>query len=183
MKHTDKLLSEDELVALIREQLNQDLQRIDEQILRQLDSARSLALQTEAVARSSDEETLVQISRETSGGGRELNPDIVQSLDQIRLKALARIPAKREPRPTANRAGLSLQQFMQSYWKLPAGVFASAFVLLTSLSLLDTANPPETFSGEIELALIASADEIELYENLEFYLWLFDNEFTIQQAN
>ena len=180
MKHTEHAKNDEELITRIREALDRSLQDIDEQLVQRLDSARRRALQTEAVLRSADEETLVQIARENQGDDHSLSSDIEKSLDQIRLNALARIPEKQGSNNTRSSPGKLLQDFLQSYWKIPAGVMASAFVLVTSVSLINNSNAPETFRGENELALIASAEEIELYENLEFYLWLFDNEFTTQ---
>jgi len=59
---------------------------------------------------------------------------------------------------------------------LPAKMLATACLTVTIVSLFYTASRPAgTLPLEEEIALIASADDYELVENLDFYLWLADN--------
>ena len=72
------------------------------------------------------------------------------------------------------------EQFNNSF-SLPVGMIATACLTVTVVTLFYTSsNPGSEFSVDDELLLIASADELELYENLDFYLWLeetgFENE-------
>ena len=55
---------------------------------------------------------------------------------------------------------------------------ATACVLVTVVSLVYVnGNSSGNLSLDDELVLVASADDLELYENLDFYLWLDENGF------
>ena len=59
---------------------------------------------------------------------------------------------------------------------VPVSAFATACVLVTVATLFFQF--PEQPTGELaeaDILLFASSDEIELYDNLEFYLWLAEN--------
>lgn len=71
------------------------------------------------------------------------------------------------------------------------GMIASSFVVVTAIALLYTGSMPnmapderansdtrlvDTLAVEEEIGLLASAEDLELYENLDFYLWLAEAE-------
>lgn len=99
-------------------------------------------------------------------------------LDAIRAQAMQR----------ASAAQLKSQQSHPdvAWWKklwpaqgfaVPVSAFASISVLVTTIAIFSGTNAPETMPlivAENSLVL-ASEDEIELYENLEFYQWLAEN--------
>ena len=66
--------------------------------------------------------------------------------------------------------------FQVDRFSIPVRVFATTCVIVTVVSLLtvfpDSATP---LSLDEEISLIASADDLELYENLDFYMWLAEN--------
>ena len=63
-------------------------------------------------------------------------------------------------------------------WMLPAGAFASVVATAVALTLM-VGDPGAGIAGEIDdLEMLTAGEEIELYENLEFYLWLQDREHT-----
>jgi hypothetical protein len=50
--------------------------------------------------------------------------------------------------------------------------------MVTAISIFYVnSRPTGTLTLEEEIDLVAAAEDIELYENLEFYLWLAENEF------
>jgi len=91
-------------------------------------------------------------------------------LEQARRRALA--TADRRPRPWWRMRDYG------SAWLLPAGAFASIVATAVALSIM-VAEPGNGLAREVDdLELLTSGEEIELYENLEFYEWLQDREHT-----
>lgn len=86
--------------------------------------------------------------------------DIQQRLKNVRQQALV------QSQPT-----------LHSRFFAPAVAFASIcmITLVITLSITPTTNPGDIDSIE-EFEIITSNDSLEMYENLEFYLWL-NNEF------
>ena len=99
-----------------------------------------------------------------------LDPALAERLNHSRQKALQRIPQRLT---WADR----LQRWMDEHrLALPAGAFATACVLLIAVTIDLELPPTGPAAGlDAELALFTSADEFELYENLDFYLWLAEN--------
>ena len=63
-------------------------------------------------------------------------------------------------------------------WLLPAGAFASVVATAFALTLM-VAEPGNDLAREVDdLELLSSGEELELFENLEFYQWLPDREQT-----
>ena len=102
-------------------------------------------------------------------------PQIPESV-RIRLDAI---------RAGAMQRASAAQQEKASWWSrwlpqgsaLPVSAFASICMLVTTLAIFNLSGTPETMPlvvAENSLVL-ASEEEIELYENLEFYQWLADN--------
>ncbi len=173
-------LSDEQLIALICSALDEDLQNLTPDMHARLDTMRMQALQQESIARTADEETLVQIARESLTEASPLQPAIEDSLDQIRLQAISRL-SQRQSRPSITRWLLSKAQgFSGLRWPVPAAALASSFAIVGTVAVLNLAGPTTEFQSDSELALLASAEEIELYENLEFYLWLSENELVSQ---
>ena len=55
-------------------------------------------------------------------------------------------------------------------------VIAAACLFVTvSAVMLSEQSPVGPFDAQQDMMLVASADELELYENLDFYLWLEEN--------
>jgi len=56
-------------------------------------------------------------------------------------------------------------------------MLATTCVMVTAISIFYVnSRPAGTLTLEEEISLVATAEDIELYENLEFYLWLAENE-------
>ena len=63
-------------------------------------------------------------------------------------------------------------------WLLPAGAFASVVATAVALALM-VAEPDNDLAREVDdLELLGAGEELELFENLEFYQWLPDREQT-----
>ncbi|MEX0962635.1 MAG: hypothetical protein WDZ52_01150 [Pseudohongiellaceae bacterium] len=147
---------------------------------RHLNAARLAALMQDAYERPLDDDGLANIV------GRELNehssvpPEIEARLDLIRQKAIVRFKQLQEEKASGNNYSLALwfRNRLDSFnFNASAGMLASACVLITAISIFYVnSRPPETLTIEEEIGLVATAEDIELYENLEFYLWLAENE-------
>jgi hypothetical protein len=91
-------------------------------------------------------------------------------LAQARHLALA---AAAEPRPRWRRATRPAGD-----WLVPAGAFASVLATAIALTLMVT-EPGDGSAPEMDdVELLTAGEELELYENLEFYQWLQDREQT-----
>jgi len=63
-------------------------------------------------------------------------------------------------------------------WLVPAGAFASVFATALALTLM-VAEPENGIAHAVDdLELFTAGEDLELYENLEFYQWLEDREQT-----
>ena len=109
-----------------------------------------------------------------------LSPDIEARLDQIRNSAVARFEQLQEK--TTETSGFSLSswiktQFDSFNFTASAGMLTTAFVMVTAISIFYVnSRPTGTLTLDEEIGLVATTEDIELYENLEFYLWLVENE-------
>jgi hypothetical protein len=163
--------SDEEFIAAVGRMLDRSLEQLDPAIQQRLDSARQLAQSQDSMAAP-----LPHAARQSLDSQSEVSPEIEARLDQIRQRALDRMP-----RPARNRQRRSLIEMIgeglqQRVWRLSAGMLATSFVLVTAISLMPYDKSTE-LSLDQELALLATEDDIELYENLDFYLWLAENEF------
>lgn len=105
----------------------------------------------------------------------QIPDDIRHRLDGIRAQAMARAREKQHD----ERAARSRWNWLRvpRDFAVPAGAFASVCVLVTTLAVFNTADSPDVIPVALsdDGLLIASAEELELYQNLEFYQWLADN--------
>lgn len=63
-------------------------------------------------------------------------------------------------------------------WLVPAGAFASIAATALALTLM-VSEPDDGIAREVDdLELLTAGEELELYENLEFYQWLGNHEQT-----
>ncbi len=95
-------------------------------------------------------------------------------LEQARRLALAAATA---PRPHWRRM-IRLSNRPAGDWLVPAGAFASVLATAVALTLM-VAEPGSGSAREVDdVELLTAGEELELYENLEFYQWLQDREQT-----
>ena len=181
-------MTENEFLSASRLHLDKSIAQLDADIALRLDSMREQALDPSGkVAVALDElqdpratDKRVQTIRTNLEHSASVPPEIEARLDDIRRRAIAQLELSREKSLHSPASGL-LQQLgvlLDSFkMPMPARLVATACVMVTAVSLFFVASrPPGAFSFEEEISLIASADDIELYENLEFYLWLAETE-------
>jgi hypothetical protein len=85
----------------------------------------------------------------------QLDADTVRDLRLARHKALASL---HQPRRLWQPVAL-------------AAVAATVAVMVVSLQLMHP-KPPDTAPGMEDMALLSTGDDLDLYENLDFYQWL-----------
>jgi hypothetical protein len=137
-----------------------------------LDAARCRALERVIVQGAADSDGHPALARTLSDSAEQIPSDVRRRLDGIRAQAMlkARDAQRAESRD-------------RPWWRLPrefavpAGAFASVCMLVTTLALYTPGDVPEVLPVALseDGLLITSADELELYQNLEFYQWLADN--------
>ncbi len=172
-----KLIDEpgdERFAARVAAMLDNSIESLPPRIETRLDNMRSTAL-----ARLVEHDAFVQsagmvLSGEKVAGG--LPPAVTARLDDIRVQALQRAARQLEQKPQATVWG-ALGRLLNSGIGIPAGAFASVCVLLTTITLFSVREPVEVMPVAMneEGLVLASADDLELYENLEFYQWLADN--------
>jgi len=173
---------EQTFIANIRLNLDESIIDLNRNISARLNEGRHFALkQQRRTNYSATEELTLNIQSELDASIDDLPADILSRLNQIRSAAVAQKTVTVKTR----------QGFWSFFTKpriyIPASSFATACVLVLVVSmvyLLPEQNTlPLPFSGDsfaggsisMEIGLLASSDELELYENLDFYLWLADN--------
>lgn len=154
--------------------LDSSIEGLPPHIEARLDSMRSTAL-----VRVVGHDTFVRsagliLSGEEAAEG--LPPSVSARLDDIRAQALQRAARQLEQKSQPTRWG-ALARLLNPRLGIPAGAFASVCVLVTTLALFSVreSNDVVPVAMNEEGLVLASADDLELYENLEFYQWLADN--------
>ena len=112
-----------------------------------------------------DEQLLLSAAKHTLQDSVEnLDQETVDRLAAIRLQALAAASSRRSRR---------------SSWLMPAGGFVTAAALVAAV-LLWTSGPTVNESAPVALIedinILTDSEEIDFYQDLEFYQWLAINE-------
>ncbi|MCG8416180.1 MAG: hypothetical protein MI746_18330 [Pseudomonadales bacterium] len=174
-------LDETVLVAKICEQLDRSVDQLDQSILSKLDGARAHALSAKPETTqlgSLEDELLVDSVLSTLEEQTELPASIEQRLNRMRNEALSRMSDKHSKQSPLSSVTNWLQDIFGDNLSLSASMVATACLVVTVATLFySPTDQIEDFSLDDELALVASADDLELYENLDFYLWLEENGF------
>ena len=163
-----KPMNEEEFLLQTRKLLDQQLRDIDAAIVTRLDAARERAL---SAAAPESARIVSDMRKHLDASLRAIDPHNLQRLDQIRQRAL------RQGVVRQISIFEQLTELLRNYrLAIPTGAVAAAFVLVTAISILyRTPGTMDELEFADELTLLASADDLELYENLDFYLWLADN--------
>ena len=117
------------------------------------------------MSRQSDEEFVAQLQQRLSESTNELAPDVLSRLKQARADAVKTA--------TKQTDGLSLPF---PSWLAPAST-ATAFASLGFVVVM-LWTQPDSFSQSAsptfikDIAVLSSPDDLELFENLDFYIWL-----------
>ena len=99
-------------------------------------------------------------------------------LDGIRAEAMRKASESLDKANAEHKgSGWKWSRWAPQGFAVPASAFASICVLVTTLAIFIPSEPLETMPLAVaeDSLVLASEDEIELYENLEFYQWLADN--------
>ncbi len=103
--------------------------------------------------------------------------DSLDSATLLRLAQARRLALAAGPRPRWRRT-IRLSTGPAGDWLVPAGALASILATAVALTLM-VAEPGNGSARELDdVELLTAGEELELYENLEFYLWLQDREQT-----
>lgn len=166
---------EERFLLRVAAELDASLETLTTQELARLDAIRRGALQTADVpAVLPPRATSEQAKSLLADSAAQIPEEIRQQLDGIRARAMLKArAAQRESLATSLGQWLRLPR----QFAVPAGAFASVSVLITTLALFTPSDTPEVLPVALseDGMLIASAEELELYQNLEFYQWLVDN--------
>lgn len=107
-----------------------------------------------------DSATTQRVRAQLDQGVEQLNVYTVQRLAQARAAALNGTRRQRRPRS----------------WMLPAVGVAAAAVLVVAVTLqvMPRTDAPVADIATLDLELLTSQDDLELYQDMEFYVWLDD---------
>ena len=167
---------QEQLLKYIRDTLDRSVAQIDDDTQERLDNIRSEALIQQRITEpvnDSEESLLMAAQVGLDDSITDLDAEVLAKLDQARKSALAQ--------GEAAKPGAGIWRQLAARFKLPqvtapVGAFATACVLVTVATLFyQFPNQPVSELADADVILFASSDEIELYDNLEFYQWLADN--------
>ncbi len=172
-------LNEDIFLQEVCKHLDASIAHLPQAIEQRLTEGRQAALLQKAHLMQDTEGLALTVSRELDDNS-PLSPDIEARLDQIRDSAVARFEQLQEKTKKPSRLSLLVwtkTQFNSFNFSASAGMLATACVMVTVISIFYVnSRPTGSLTLEEEISLVATAEDIELYENLEFYLWLVENE-------
>jgi hypothetical protein len=124
--------------------------------------------------RKDDTQWIERIRRRLDEDVAQLDGATLSRLRQARQRALS--AAAQGGRPRWRTRWLSGRP--AGDWLVPAGAFASIVATAFALTLM-VAEPENDLTREVDdLDLLTVGEELELYENLEFYRWLENHEQT-----
>lgn len=166
------LSDEERFVLRVAAELDTSLGNLTPGQCARLDAARRDSLARVSVPGALNSSGHPALARTLSDSAEQIPAEVRRRLDGIRAQAMlkARDAHKAESR---NRPWWRLPR----QFAVPAGAFASVCMLVTTLALFTPGDVPDVLPVALaeDGLLITSADELELYQNLEFYQWLADN--------
>lgn len=174
-------VNEDRFVQMICSHLDTSIEHLDPALEKRLHRIREAALLPQSVAVAEDHANTVLMHNVRDSLQRDppLPADIQAQLDIVRKLAVAKMQQRDSNvfRALHSRIRYGISSLLDmSQLARPANMLATACVLVTVVSLSYVSlRPAGTIPLDDEIALIASADDFELYENLDFYLWLAEN--------
>lgn len=166
---------EERFLLRVAAELDASLETLAPRECARLDAIRRDALQRADLPAALPAPASSELARALLADSAEQIPEEIRNrLDGIRASAMQKARAAQRESP-ASRFWQWLR--LPRQLAVPAGAFASVSVLVTTLALFTPAETPEVLPVALseDGLLIASAEELELYQNLEFYQWLADN--------
>lgn len=179
-------LSEEEFIKEVCLRLDRSIASLDLNIESRLTAARVSALSLEPDLSGNDQQLeddfLLEGVLNTLEENQSVSPEIEHKLDQIRHRAIAQLAEQEtNPNPLAFLNDLLERgkEFIYSSFNVPVGMIATACLTVTVVTLFYSNTNQDGFAPiDDESLLVASAEDFELYENLDFYLWLEELEQT-----
>lgn len=171
-------LSEEQFIAEVIARLDKSAVDINPQYSIRLDQIRNDALSSTHLQTGTDDEPLIDRVLNTLDDNEQLPPEIERRLNQIRKSAIAQtgVSTNYNEASLFERLREALDDRFPTGFSVPTSMIATACVMVTVVSIFYVSSQPTgELSLEDELTLLASAEDIELYENLDFYLWLAEN--------
>lgn len=162
-----------DLVQAILHRLDQSVEELDPAVTEKLNQARLCALELGHGAQNKND--LVANIQQQLQKSETLPSDIERKLNQMRRQALSQ--NAHSPDSLNEKLQTLYHSVFGSNYRLTATMAATACLTLTVATLFyNSSSPTGVLPLDPDIGLIASADELELYENLDFYLWLDENE-------
>ncbi len=143
-----------------------------------LGNARQAALMQASQIESDDGARISNFARSLESSELQIPESVNLRLDGIRTEAMRRARQALDGSTSERKGrGWRWMRWPPQGFAVPASAFASICLLVTSLLILSPSEPIETMPLAVaeDSLVLASEEEIELYENLEFYQWLADN--------
>lgn len=172
--------NEEKFIANIRERLDRSIEDLEPTLNSKLNSIRESALkrQSEASSSAQDEELLIDSMLTRLDDQPELPDDVSRRLDQMRMEAVRRANTAPAQESLLGFAQNWLRGLVGNAYSIPVSMIATACLTVTVVTLFYTSSDPlNEVTVDEELLLVASAEDLELYENLDFYLWLEETGF------
>ncbi len=179
-----KQLTDQQFINRVCQHLDTSIEQLPLSVRQKLESGRTQALGQLSTADTDPSDLLCNEVVQTLEKDSTVPREIENRLDKIRAQAMAKLEEKHAARelPLADRFQVWLKSFLGvDNLTVPVSMFATACLLVTVVSTFDISrlgdNPEQqlVLPLDVELTSIASAEDIELYENLEFYEWLAEN--------
>lgn len=191
---------QDRLAERIRARLDEGLDSLEPDVLRRLNESRYRAIHQQTVssaaesagtgesvsipgsqhaAGNGDERLVAAIKASLNGSTKSLSPEVNTRLDWARANAVSGNRSSMEPdrEQYGNRWWQLIGFFRGSRLAVLTSTIAGLCVLAMAVLLVDLG--PDRQSGpelvDVEVLLFSSNEDIDLADNLEFYLWLADN--------
>ena len=174
-------IEEEIFIRTICSQLDASVEQLGPLLTERLQQARQSAISRHVslFAKDSSRAELLDDVRHVLDRTESLSPDINAQLDVARRLAVAELQRRNESafHRLNSRIQIALSGLLDvSQFGRPAQRIATSCVLVTVVSLsYFSFRPASTLPLDEEIALIASTEDFELVENLEFYMWLAEN--------
>lgn len=162
-------------LAKVVQTLDSSLEHLPAGLESRLGSARQAALAQGPRPKSEDSAATNGFAWVRESSEQQIPESVKLRLDGIRAEAMRKALVESNAKPQDR--GWRWTRWAPQGFAVPASAFASISMLVTTLAIFNPSEPLETMplvAAEDSLVL-ASEEEIELYENLEFYQWLADN--------
>ncbi len=108
--------------------------------------------------RKSEQEFIDAVKSAFDDGVEGLDTDTLSRLNSIRHAAVESFSCRK-----------------YSWWLYPAGVFVTASLAIIIFTLIQPENITSTVKAE-DIEILSTSEELDIYEDLEFYQWLEDYE-------